>query len=124
MNYEQELEFACRLAKAAGENARLIRASGISAETKPDMSPVTIADMENELMVRGAIEREFPDDGTLGEEGSSRSGSSRRRWIIDPIDGTRDFVRGDRFWCVLIALEERGEPVVGVAHFPLLDETY
>jgi histidinol phosphatase-like enzyme (inositol monophosphatase family) len=124
MNYERELEFACRLAKAAGENARLIRASGISAETKPDMSPVTIADKENELMVRGAIEREFPEDSILGEEGSSRSGSSRRRWIIDPIDGTRDFVRGNRFWCVLIALEEQGEPLVGVAHFPLLDETY
>ena len=76
MNYERELEFACRLAKAAGENARL-------------------TEKENGLMVRGAIEREFPDDGILGEEGSSRSGSSRRRWIIDPIDGTRDFVWGD-----------------------------
>ncbi len=124
MNYERELEFACRLATAAGENARLIRAGGISAEIKPDTSPVTIADRENELIVREAIEREFPDDGILGEEGSSRSGSSRRRWIIDPIDGTRDFVRGNRFWCVLIALEEQGEPVVGVSHFPLLDETY
>ena len=97
---------------------------GVSAETKPDTSPVTIADKENELIVREAIEREFPDDGILGEEGSSKAGSSRRRWIVDPIDGTRDFVRGNRFWCVLIALEEADEPVVGVAHFPMLDETY
>jgi fructose-1,6-bisphosphatase/inositol monophosphatase family enzyme len=124
MNYQRELEFACRLATAAGENAKIIRAAGVCAEIKPDTSPVTIADKENERIVREAIGREFPLDGILGEEGSSRSGSSRRRWIVDPIDGTRDFVRGNRFWCVLIALEERGEPVVGVAHFPLLDETY
>jgi histidinol-phosphatase len=124
MNYDREVKFARRVATAAGENAKRIRARGVSAETKADTSPVTIADRENELMIREAIEREFPDDGILGEEGSSRIASSRRRWIVDPIDGTRDFVRGNRFWCVLIALEEEGEPVVGVAHFPMLDETY
>ena len=124
MHYERELEFARRLAMAAGANAKDIRARGVSAETKADTSPVTVADKENELIVREAIEREFPDDGILGEEGSSKAGSSRRRWIVDPIDGTRDFVRGNRFWCVLIALEEGDEPVVGVAHFPMLDETY
>ena len=123
-NYERELEFARRLTAAAGENARRIRAHGFSAETKPDTSPVTIADRENELLIREAIEREFPDDGILGEEGASKAGTSGRRWIVDPIDGTRDFVRGNRFWCVLIALENEDEPVVGVAHFPMLDETY
>ena len=124
MNYARELEFARRLATAAGANAKHIRASGVSAETKADTSPVTIADRENERMVREAIENEFPADGILGEEGSSKTGSGRRRWIVDPIDGTRDYLRGNRFWCVLIALEEVGEPVVGVAHFPMLDETY
>lgn len=123
-NYERELEFARRLTAAAGENARRIRAHGFSAESKPDTSPVTIADRENELLIREAIEREFPDDGILGEEGASKAGTSGRRWIVDPIDGTRDFVRGNRFWCVLIALENEDEPVVGVAHFPMLDETY
>jgi histidinol phosphatase-like enzyme (inositol monophosphatase family) len=123
-NYEHELEFARRLAAAAGENARHIRANGVSAETKPDTSPVTIADRENELLIREAIEREFPGDGILGEEGASKAGASGRRWIVDPIDGTRDFVRGNRFWCVLIALEDEDEPVVGVAHFPMIDETY
>ena len=124
MHYERELEFARRIAMAAGANAKDIRARGVSAETKADTSPVTVADKENELIVREAIEREFPDDGILGEEGSSKAGASRRRWIVDPIDGTRDFVRGNRFWCVLIALEEGDEPAVGVAHFPMLDETY
>src|SRR5215813_14179388 len=124
MRYERELEFARRLAVEAGDNAKRIRELGVCPETKADASPVTIADRENERLVREAIEREFPDDGILGEEGSSKSGSSQRRWIVDPIDGTRDFVRGNRFWCVLIALEDADEPVVGVAHFPMLGETY
>ena len=83
MNYERELEFARRIAAVAGENAKSIRAGGISAETKPDASPVTIADKENERLIREAIEREFPGDGILGEEGSSKASSSGRRWIID-----------------------------------------
>lgn len=124
MNYPRELEFARRIAIVAGENAKRIRARGIRAESKPDGSPVTIADKENERLIREAIEREFPADGILGEEGSSKAGTSGRRWIIDPIDGTRDFVRGNRFWCVLVALEEAGESLIGVAHFPMLDETY
>jgi histidinol phosphatase-like enzyme (inositol monophosphatase family) len=124
MGYDRELEFARRMAVRAGENAKRIREGGVSAETKADASPVTIADRENERLVGEAIEREFPDDGILGEEGASKTGSGTRRWIIDPIDGTRDFVRGNRFWCVLIALEDSDEPAVGVAHFPMLDETY
>ena len=124
MNYERELEFARRTALAAGDNARHIRARGISVETKSDASPVTVADRDNERLISEAIQREFPDDGILGEEGSRKPGSSGRRWIIDPIDGTRDFVRGNQFWCILIALEEAGESLVGVAHFPVLNETY
>lgn len=124
MNYQRELEFARNIAIAAGENARRIRADHITAEIKEDASPVTVADRENERLIREAIERQFSEDGILGEEGSSKSGTSGRRWIVDPIDGTRDFVRGNRFWCVLVALEAGDESLVGVAHFPLLDETY
>ena len=124
MKYERELDFAIRMAAAAGENARRIRAGGVSAERKADASPVTIADKDNERLIREAIGREFPEDGILGEEGGGKAGSSGRRWIIDPIDGTRDFVRGNRFWCVLLALEDADDPVLGVAHFPMLDETY
>jgi histidinol-phosphatase len=124
MSYEREFEFARRIAIEAGENAKRIRAGGVSAETKADASPVTVADRDNERLIREAIEREFPDDGILGEEGSLKPGTSGRRWIVDPIDGTRDFVRGNRFWCVLVALEEAGESLVGAAQFPLLGETY
>jgi histidinol phosphatase-like enzyme (inositol monophosphatase family) len=124
MKFERELKFARRVATAAGDQARKIRAGGIAAEAKADASPVTVADRENERLIREAIEREWPEDGILGEEGSSKEGPSGRRWIIDPIDGTRDFVRGNRFWCVLVALEEAGESLAGVAHFPLLAETY
>ena len=124
MTYQREIDFARRIATEAGENAKRIRAGGIEAEAKPDDSPVTIADRENERIIREAIEREFPDDGILGEEGANKQGTSGRRWIIDPIDGTRDFVRGNRFWCVLIALEEAGECRVGVAHFPMLDDMF
>ncbi len=124
MPFERELDFAQRMANAAGEQAIRIRHEGITPETKADASPVTRADKENELLIREAIEAEFPADGILGEEGSTKPGTSGRRWIIDPIDGTRDFVRGNRFWCVLLALEADGEPAAGVAHFPLLQETY
>jgi histidinol phosphatase-like enzyme (inositol monophosphatase family) len=124
MKYEREVEFARRIAAAAGENAQRIRSGGISAETKPDASPVTEADKSNERLIARAIENEFPEDGILGEEGAVKAGSSGRRWIVDPIDGTRDFVRGTRFWCVLVALEEGDESLAGAAHFPLLQETY
>ncbi len=124
MPFLHELDFARRIAEAAGENARRIRERGIEAETKADASPVTIADKENERIILEAIDREFPADGILGEEGAHKQGTSGRRWIIDPIDGTRDFVRGNRFWCVLVALEEGDDSAAGVAHFPMLGETY
>jgi histidinol-phosphatase len=125
VKYQREIEFARCVAIAAGENAKRIRAAaGFTSETKHDLSPVTIADRDNERLICEAIGREFPNDGILGEEGSRKPGSSGRRWIIDPIDGTRDLVRGNRVWCVLIALEEADESLVGVAHFPMLAETY
>jgi fructose-1,6-bisphosphatase/inositol monophosphatase family enzyme len=72
----------------------------------------------------GILEAEFPGDGLLGEEGASREGSNGRRWIIDPIDGTRDFVRGNRFWANFLALEDKEGPAVGVVSFPALGELY
>jgi histidinol-phosphatase len=124
MNYQREVNFAREIAMAAGANARRFQNNGIVAETKADASPVTAADRDNERLLRDAIDREFPEDGILGEEGAAKSGTSGRRWVVDPIDGTRDFVLGNRFWCVLVALEEGEESLAGVAHFPMLGETY
>lgn len=99
------------------------QSAGVHAETKADDSPVTIADRECERLIAGAIEEAFPQDGILGEEGASKESRSGRRWIIDPIDGTRDFVRGNPLWSVLIGLEQGDEIVAGVVHLPLLEQT-
>ena len=89
---------------------------GIVAETKPDKSPVTQADRECERMIARILSEAFPDDGILGEEGARAESRSGRRWIIDPIDGTRDYVRGNPLWANLIALEADGDVVVGVVN--------
>lgn len=124
MNYRNELAFARRIAMLAGDNANSLSSQTISVETKADQSPVTVADKDNEHLICEAIAREFPEDGILGEEGANKSGKSGRRWIIDPIDNTRDFIRGGPFWCVLIGLEEADESLVGAAYFPRLNMSY
>jgi histidinol phosphatase-like enzyme (inositol monophosphatase family) len=122
--YERELEFARTIARRAGDTALEYQRGGVKAEAKSDLSPVTAADRASERLIADAIRAEFPDDGLLGEEGSNAEGRSGRRWIIDPIDGTREFVRGNQAWCILLALEEDGEVKVGIAHFPATDSTY
>jgi histidinol phosphatase-like enzyme (inositol monophosphatase family) len=93
-------------------------------ESKLDLSPVTVADREAEKLIASAIAKAFPDDGILGEEGSDRPSNNGRKWIIDPIDGTRDFVRGLPLWSVLIALEIDGEVALGVCHLVAREEMY
>ncbi len=100
-----------------------LQSQGIQAETKPDDSPVTPADRASERMIAEILEEAFPEDGILGEEGARKESRSGRRWIIDPIDGTRDFVRGNPLWAVLIAIEDAGEVVAGVVHLPILGST-
>jgi len=97
--------------------------TGVAAERKADRSPVTIADRESERVMRELLRERFPDDGILGEEAGEDAGTSGRRWILDPIDGTRSFVRGVPLYGVMAALEADGEVVVGVLHFPALGET-
>jgi fructose-1,6-bisphosphatase/inositol monophosphatase family enzyme len=124
--FEKELHYARIAARTAAENALKIQRGGVTAETKSDLSPVTIADKEGEQIISRILLDAFPDDAILGEEGASKTGTSGRRWIIDPIDGTRDFVRGNLLWCVLIGLEQEddGEVQAGVVHFPMLGQTY
>ncbi len=124
MAFEKELELALALARAAGVTAMKYQRDGFDVEDKPDDSPVTAADKACERLIADGIRDHFPGDGLLGEEGSSKEGTSGRRWIIDPIDGTRDFVRGNRLWANFIALEAEGEVKVGVCGFPAMGELY
>lgn len=107
-------------ARAAGDLTLHHFGGVLKAEAKGDGSPVTIADREAEAYLRERISSRFPDHGILGEEfGEERAGAAVR-WILDPIDGTRSFMRGVPLYGVLIGIEAEGEPVVGVAHFPAL----
>jgi histidinol-phosphatase len=121
--WSKELELAMEAAKKAAELA-LQYQPNIVAETKPDKSPVTQADRECERMIARLLSDAFPDDGILGEEGARAESRSGRRWIIDPIDGTRDYVRGNPLWANLIALEAGDDVVVGVANLPILGKLY
>src|SRR5689334_2385794 len=124
MAYEKELAAGVAIAKQAGDLALKIRQGNIGMEIKADESPVTIADRECEKLITAELQKAFPDDGLLGEEGAAREATNGRRWIIDPIDGTRDFIRGTRAWSVLIGLEENKEIVAGFAYFPSTGEMY
>jgi len=124
VSYEREIEVARTAALRAGQLALQYQSHGVTPETKPDLSPVTIADRESERLISSLLSEAFPGDGLLGEEGGSKVPVSGRRWIIDPIDGTRDFLRGLPGWAVLIALETENGVDVGVCHFPALNVTY
>lgn len=118
-----ELEIAVHASRQAAELA-LRYQSGITAEQKPDKSPVTLADRECERLVARMLTEAFPEDGLLGEEGAEAQSRNDRKWIVDPIDGTRDYVRGNPLWANLIALESGGEVVLGVVNLPALGLLY
>ena len=122
--WDREIDTVEKTAREAGKVALRYWDKGITAETKPDNSPVTLADKECERTISRLIEEAFPEDGLLGEEGSAKTSRNGRRWIIDPIDGTRDFLRGNRVWAVLIGLEADGEVVAGASFFPAMDEMF
>ena len=92
-------------------------------ETKPDLTPVTAADRETERLIRDYLSRARTRDSVLGEEFGT-TGHSPRQWVIDPIDGTKNFVRGVPVWATLISLVEDGEVVVGLASAPALDKRW
>lgn len=117
------LPVAQELAQAAGA-VTLEHFGGIlKAETKGDGTPVTVADRAAEALIREGITRRYPTHGILGEEFGESNPGAPVRWILDPIDGTRSFMRGVPLYGVLIGIEIRGTPSVGVAHFPGLNET-
>lgn len=102
------------------------RARDLVVSTKPDLTPVSDADRAAEAAIRARLEDERPGDGVLGEEfgttggAAGAGGSGARRWILDPLDGTKNYVRGIPVWGSLISLEEEGVPVVGVVSAPAL----
>ena len=111
---EDFMAIARRAAALAGEVIMPLYSAGLSVELKADHTPVTEADRAAERSVREFLARECPGHGILGEEYGESPGDGRHRWIIDPIDGTKSFIRHVPLFGTLIALERDGEPVVGV----------
>ncbi|MDC4232688.1 histidinol-phosphatase [Actinomyces sp. B33] len=118
--YNDDLRLAHILADQA-DRITLSRfgAADLAVEAKPDLTPVTDADRAAEDAIRSQLSHTRSRDGVLGEERGS-TGSSSRQWIIDPIDGTKNYVRGVPVWATLIALVDEGEVVVGVVSAPAL----
>jgi histidinol-phosphatase len=115
-----DLRLALELADAADAiSLGRFRAADLEVDAKPDLTPVTDADRAVEAALREAIGSARPGDGVLGEE-YGQGGDTERRWIIDPIDGTRNFSRGVPVWATLIALEIAGETRLGVISAPAL----
>lgn len=117
------LELAEKAALKAGKVALRYFRQGVSAQKKADGSPVTKADKETEEILIETLQKGMPGCGFLGEE-FGQQGSKERRWIIDPIDGTRNFIRGIPIWALLVALEEEGEITAGVVHSPATGELW
>ncbi|MDA0838637.1 MAG: histidinol phosphate phosphatase [Planctomycetota bacterium] len=120
----ERTELAVELANEAARIAVHYFKGEFSVDTKKDQSPVTIADREIEQMLANAVDEHFPEDGFFGEESGGRPGKSGFRWIVDPIDGTRNFVRRIPMFATLIGIEQEGEVVGGIANSPLMNEFY
>lgn len=126
MELGPRLEFAIDIARKAGAFASLHFASidSLVIESKGHQDLVSNADKETEKLIRKAIEAAFPDDGIVGEEYARTHGTSGFDWVIDPIDGTANFVRGIPQWCVALAVAHHGEAVIGVINEPSSGELF
>lgn len=117
------IEFASQIAREAGAlTLQHFRSRTLDVERKSDGSPVTVADRGAERLLRDAISAAHPDDAIEGEEFPNTSGSSGRRWVVDPIDGTQAFTRGVDLYTNLVYFEDEHGPAVGVINVPALDE--
>jgi histidinol-phosphatase len=120
-----DLSLALALAERAdGVTLQRFGAQNLRIDTKPDLTPVTDADESAEAALRAVLAAERPDDAVLGEEYGGHTTLRGRQWIIDPIDGTKNFVRGVPVWASLIALLVDGVPVVGVVSAPALQRRW
>jgi histidinol-phosphatase len=117
------LDFLTETAYLAGRKTLAYYQTGVQADYKADRTPVTLADRAAEELIRGRVEERFPGHAIIGEEfGSKESSGASHRWIIDPIDGTKSFLRGIPLYAVLIGLEIEGRVAAGAAYYPALDE--
>lgn len=123
MNLQPYLDFAASLAYRAGRITMGYYNIGIRADMKENDDPVTVADHEAERFIRAEIEQHYPGHAIIGEEfGVSAGNGNSFRWTIDPIDGTKSFIRGVPFYGVLIGLEIEDQIRVGAAYYPPLEE--
>jgi histidinol phosphatase-like enzyme (inositol monophosphatase family) len=121
---QSTLDTAVAMLRAAGERTlRWFRSDDLIVHQKGDGTPVTAADRDAERFLREELAAAFPGDGVLGEEEASTPGTTGRRWIIDPIDGTKAFTCGVPLYSNLLALEDEHGIAVGVVHLPALGET-
>jgi myo-inositol-1(or 4)-monophosphatase len=123
---DDRMHFAIDLARRAGElGLKYFRdLDNLTVESKGHQDLVSEGDREVELFIRAAIAEAYPQDGIVGEEHAAVAGTTGHVWVIDPIDGTANFVRGIPAWCVVIACARNGETIVGVIHEPSTDETF
>ena len=121
--FDEELAFANELADLADGISMSIFGGDFEVMRKPDRTPVTEADLRVEEAIRKELAQRYPDDAVLGEE-HGVEGSADRMWVIDPIDGTKNFAAGIQIWGTLIALVVDSEPVVGLASAPAIGERY
>jgi histidinol-phosphatase len=119
---EQELSLAHHMADRAAEIAMSYFLGEFEVRHKPDLSPVTEADIAVETVIREMVAERFPSDAVTGEEHGVGTGD--RIWIVDPIDGTKNFADGVPIWATLIALQVDGRSILGVASAPALGERY
>jgi histidinol-phosphatase len=120
--FEEEFSFANKLADRAADIAMRYFRGRFDVRIKPDMTPVTEADLAVEEMFRREVSVAFPSDVVVGEEHGIEDGE--RRWVIDPIDGTKNFTDGVPIWGTLIALHVEGRGALGIASAPALGERY
>lgn len=125
MSYADDLTLALQMADAADTiTMSRFEAFDLQVESKPDLSPVSDADTAVEKEIRTILEAHRPDDEVLGEEFGGEASFSGRQWVIDPIDGTKNFVRSVPVWATLISLLEDGKPVLGVVSAPALSRRW
>jgi histidinol-phosphatase len=128
-DWRTRYNLAVELARKGGDLARQVYEAtfhdrSMEVDRKDDNSPVTVADRGAERLIRDHVAKYFPQDGFLGEEYGDQPGESGFRWIIDPIDGTKSFVRHVPIWGTLIGLEYKGEQIAGVVYIPVFRQIY